>query len=146
MERLTSRNPLTESEAMNLSLTDIYMRLKVYEDAEEQGRLVVLPCKVGDTVFTIEENYFDCENCMHKDRASYQDSIQRMACDMDVHCPLNIEEHIVEGFNIGKGKTGYAEASAPGKWGYEGLETFYGFDEKWYITREAAEEALQKTT
>lgn len=26
-------------------------RLKYYEDLEEQGRLVVLPCKVGDTVY-----------------------------------------------------------------------------------------------
>lgn len=54
MERLTSRNPLTESQAMNLSLTDLYMRLKTYEDAEEQGRLVVFPpVKIGDTLFYI---------------------------------------------------------------------------------------------
>lgn len=51
MERLTSRKPLTESQAMNLSLTDLYMRLKAYEDAEEQGRLIVLPCKVGERVY-----------------------------------------------------------------------------------------------
>lgn len=25
-----------------------------YEDAEEQGRLVILPCKVGDAIFLIE--------------------------------------------------------------------------------------------
>lgn len=29
-------------------------KLAAYEDAEEQGRLVILPCKVGDTVFLIE--------------------------------------------------------------------------------------------
>lgn len=27
-------------------------KLARYEDAEEQGRLIVLPCKVGDTVWT----------------------------------------------------------------------------------------------
>ena len=32
MKRLTSKNPLTEKEALNLSLTDLYMRLKAYED------------------------------------------------------------------------------------------------------------------
>ena len=26
-------------------------RLARYEDAEEQGRMVILPCKVGDTVY-----------------------------------------------------------------------------------------------
>lgn len=43
VKRLTSRNPLTEREALNLSLTDLYFQLKVYEDAEEQGLLVHLP-------------------------------------------------------------------------------------------------------
>ncbi|MBQ7491213.1 MAG: hypothetical protein IJT76_01235 [Clostridia bacterium] len=62
MERLTvvpnnSRNAglrgfCTEQEAIN--------RLAAYEDAEEQGRLVVLPCKVGDTVYIpyVEERGF----------------------------------------------------------------------------------------
>lgn len=36
-KRLTSKLPLTESDAMNLSLTDLYIRLKAYEDAEEKG-------------------------------------------------------------------------------------------------------------
>lgn len=29
-------------------------KLARYEDAEEQGRLIVLPCKVGDTVYYIK--------------------------------------------------------------------------------------------
>ena len=29
----------------------VWERLKQYEDAEAEGRLVVLPCKVGDTVY-----------------------------------------------------------------------------------------------
>lgn len=29
----------------------VWERLKAYEDAEGQGRLVVLPCKVGDKVY-----------------------------------------------------------------------------------------------
>lgn len=53
MNRLTSRNLLTEREALNLSLPDLYFQLKFYEDAEEQGRLVLLPCKVGDTVYRV---------------------------------------------------------------------------------------------
>lgn len=57
MKRLTSKNPLTEYEAMNLSLTDLYMRLKVYEDAEGEGRLLILPCKVGDVVYIIGSKY-----------------------------------------------------------------------------------------
>lgn len=34
-------------------------RLKRYEDAEQEGRLVVLPCKVGDTVYAINHGKID---------------------------------------------------------------------------------------
>lgn len=30
---------------------DAIDKLAAYEDAEEQGRLVILPCKIGDTVY-----------------------------------------------------------------------------------------------
>ncbi len=33
----------------------IYDKLCAYEDAGEQGRLVILPCKVGDTFFFLSE-------------------------------------------------------------------------------------------
>ena len=33
------------------------MKLKEYEDLEEQGRLIVLPCKMGDTVYIIGSKY-----------------------------------------------------------------------------------------
>lgn len=32
----------------------LYGKLAVYEDAEEQGRLIVLPCKVGDPIYYIK--------------------------------------------------------------------------------------------
>lgn len=34
-------------------------KLSVYEDAEEQGLLLRLPCKVGDTVYQISENFIE---------------------------------------------------------------------------------------
>ena len=36
-------------------ILDCFERLAQYEDAEEQGRCVVLPCKVGDTVYKIAQ-------------------------------------------------------------------------------------------
>lgn len=39
------------------SQRQVWERLKVYEEAEEQGRLAVLPCKVGDTVYRICREY-----------------------------------------------------------------------------------------
>lgn len=34
-------------------------KLAEYETAEEEGRLVVLPCKVGDVVYAIEDKYYE---------------------------------------------------------------------------------------
>lgn len=116
-------------------------RLRELAQAEQDGRLVVLPCKDA-TVYTIKEDYFNCDGCEYKDNAHYQPEIRRTSCDMeDVHCPLYIEEHAVEGFEISF-KDGNAVLSNPGQWGYEGLEHFLGIDDKWYLTREAAEAAL----
>lgn len=43
------------------AMSDLRERLKEYEDYEEQGRLVKLPCKVGDTVWVVTSpfNVFD---------------------------------------------------------------------------------------
>lgn len=57
MERLTKRvgyrseaAPLEDMDDV-LALQRVIDRLAAYEDAEEQGLLVRLPCKVGDTVY-----------------------------------------------------------------------------------------------
>lgn len=39
--------------ACNIEIA-MYEKLKQYEDAEEQGQLVMLPCKVGDTVYFLQ--------------------------------------------------------------------------------------------
>lgn len=59
MERLTERNPLwIDDELWERAcepdceeIDAVYRKLKDYEDAEEQGLLLRLPCKVGDTVY-----------------------------------------------------------------------------------------------
>ena len=61
MERLTESNPswiddeLWESacEPDCEEIDAVYRKLKEYEDLEEQGRLVKLPCKIGTKVYNI---------------------------------------------------------------------------------------------
>lgn len=36
------------------TITEIYEKLAAYEDAEEQGLLLRLPCKVGDNIYIIK--------------------------------------------------------------------------------------------
>lgn len=61
MERLTERNPSWIDDEMweracepdCEEIDAVYRKLKAYEDAEEQGLLLRLPCKVGDTLYCI---------------------------------------------------------------------------------------------
>lgn len=63
MERLTERNPLwiddelweraCEPDCEEIDV--VYRKLKDYEDAEEQGLLLRLPCKVGDIVYKVNK-------------------------------------------------------------------------------------------
>lgn len=65
MERLTYRGSetMTEDGLIIPSYSDysprrIIERLAEYEDAEEQGLLLRLPCKVGDTVFKLKQHNY----------------------------------------------------------------------------------------
>lgn len=60
----------TKGEYVEQSVID---RLAAYEDAEEQGRLIVLPCKVGDTVYYAYDHRFVTEQKIS--RVSYTTGI-----------------------------------------------------------------------
>ena len=56
--RLTKRNAdgiACSAKPFEISTFDMVDKLAAYEDAEEQGRLVVLPCKVGDVLFVTDQ-------------------------------------------------------------------------------------------
>lgn len=56
MERLTNINREIPRLVGNANATywlQVYIKLKEYENLEEQGRLLKLPCKVGDIVYEI---------------------------------------------------------------------------------------------
>ena len=57
MERLTDSNKEIPTLVDNAEYwLKVYFRLKEYEGLEELGRLVKLPCKVGDTVYLIKDS------------------------------------------------------------------------------------------
>lgn len=54
MSRLTWRNPKDGKIYLYAENADVVGKLAEYEDAEEQGLLLKLPCRVGDTVFLVQ--------------------------------------------------------------------------------------------
>ncbi len=69
MKRLTKQGAVTQKdidELLELSnenqfgRNEAYYRLQHYEDLIEKGKLIELPCSVGDTVYLISYQYSEC--------------------------------------------------------------------------------------
>lgn len=63
-----------EYECSECPINEAFVKLAHYEDLEEQGKLIELPCAVGDTVWLIGKNYKKCTNhydCEHYDYNEY---------------------------------------------------------------------------
>ena len=59
MKRLTDSNKEIPTLVDNAEYwLKVYFKLKEYEGLEEQGRLVILPCKVGDTLYRLVPNLY----------------------------------------------------------------------------------------
>ena len=112
-------------------------------EAAEAGRLVILPCAVGDTVYCLEQDFIPCmhdsEICPH---SRHQYSSSRKA----IHCPHTcpdrffIEEHKVQGFEYDGRPLQLCDA---GEWGCEGLEHF-PCQGGVFLSREEAEKELER--
>ena len=123
-------------------ILDCFERLAQYEDAEEQGRCVVLPCKVGDTVYVISH----CENVMVHCDDDYETGTGFCECPFENSCEFEdcddgnkrIFETTCMGFYLTDGKSDIF---------FEDLNAeFYlsDFGKTVFLTREEAEAALDK--
>jgi hypothetical protein len=64
MERLTNSDKEIPTLVNNAEYwLEVYFKLKDIEDAEEQGLLLRLPCKVGTIIYKIENNTDACCKC-----------------------------------------------------------------------------------
>lgn len=59
LETTVMNNPIKEYWE-HKQVAEYLRKLKEYEDLEEQGRLLKLPCKVGDTIYIIAPKCCDC--------------------------------------------------------------------------------------
>lgn len=66
----------------------VYDKLCHYEDLEEQGRLIELPCKVGDTVYRLW--YTECHNGV-----TYPDLYDCRGCEDECDIELTVVEQKV---------------------------------------------------
>lgn len=119
MERLTESNPSwIDDELWERAcepdceeIDAVYRKLKDYEDLEEQGRLIKLPCKVGDTVY-VDATILPVDN---------------MECyeDIDNKIPLYFPARVVS-FRFAK--RNWMKIAVREKWLYEWIDDETGPD------------------
>lgn len=103
------------------AMAELRERLKEYEDMEESGNLIKLPCAAGDTVYVIPS------------KANYGINI------VNRHEERNrVYEQVVD--RIEMFRSGYLLVTCGGMSSV--IEQFY--KETWFLTKEEAEAALQK--
>lgn len=80
MERLTKYDGCYYDDMDNVDVEELYSRLMEYENAEEDGLLLRLPCRVNDTVYVVGtkclSGLWDCECDLH---------------DAETDCPCHLE-------------------------------------------------------
>lgn len=137
MERLTKRieNSVVYSEFNSNNSDGCYEmmdnclhKLADYEDAEEQGLLLRLPCKVGDRTYQVVTKYEKinkggCTCCT-------------TACGSNCNCDYFTEDEECMNFTA---KDNYQIISRGFK-----LEDFENFDKTIFLTKEEAEQTLAK--
>lgn len=103
--------------------------------AKRENRMVELPYALGSTVYTLEK--IECDN--------YCDYwVDDLGCNGAKPCPVQPVGREVEGYEVTSTNDGELVLSAPGEWGYEGLETFSGINGVIYNSPEGAKIAAEK--
>ena len=109
-------------------------RLAELETKIENGTLIELPCKVGDTVYCVDRNRSACYDCEHYSSFYGMDEICEKGCaiypTIEKNKPI-CDKHFLE----------IDEIPFTLKWyGYYKD----GFNKDWFVTREEAEKRLKE--
>lgn len=78
-------------------------KLKYYEDAEEQGRLLALPCKIGDRLYWIDDEDDDGNKGLYIKQYNEDEKVQSIGIDKDgdIFVMIGIDEFTTVPATIG---------------------------------------------
>ena len=134
-DRYAPKSPNIEINCGGDDFQRIIDKLAEYETAEEEGRLVVLPCKVGDTVYVIAPIYRLCET---KHKCNVYDYENYLVSWCEQYCPygykgIGVIADTVESIDISQ--NGIC---------FNMLYCGYVYSDKIFASREESEKALKE--
>jgi hypothetical protein len=122
MERLTFRSEGKAYLTSDVySLHDVIDKLADYEDLNEQGLLLRLPCKIGEIVFLIRSHYTKCMPYGERLDETNCSGCEQPCDSKKVYYTVNYQTDL--------------------KWIFDNLENF---NKTWFLTKSEAEQALKR--
>ena len=88
----------------NMSCSEIYnafSKLRYYENLEEQGKLAVLPCKIGDTVYQPSYKFTKCSAYNYEPKYAHDIDCEGCCAECDsvcnpyIHVGRVVEMHVL---------------------------------------------------
>ena len=94
MERLTVFDgDKWDRATLKVKNQDLIDKLATYEDADEQGYLLWLPCKEGDTVYALD-HYYECD-------CNYEcEEMEQWKCEENIRCEHEYKVYRVKETNF----------------------------------------------
>lgn len=104
-ERLLNANGVITKDEMYKIMRHLAEKLADYEDKEEQGLLIELPCKVGDTVWSLDNYCNDCHEyddychrgCKNPKYRLQEHTVRRIEITEDVVYLCSFDRHEMYG-------------------------------------------------
>ena len=114
-------------------------KLAEYENLEEEGRLVILPCKIGDTVYQPSYKFTACSAYNFTPRYKHDMDCEDCCCECDSECYPYIYEGRVCKLEVLSNGEVKVYTQFKDKWDASG----YQVDRELFLTREEAEARLK---
>lgn len=115
-------------------------KLAEYENLEEEGRLVILPCKIGDTVYQPSYKFTACSACNYTPKYKHDMDCEDCCCECDSECFPYIYEGRVCKLNVISNELVLINVQFKEKWDNSSFKV----GREVFLTREEAEEKLKK--
>lgn len=128
----------------NMSCPEIYnalSKLRYYENLEEQGKLAVLPCKIGDTVYQPSYKFTKCSACDYEPRYAHDSECE--CCEAECDSVCNPYIHVGKVVEMRINELSKGEVTVRVRFTEKFDSSYYTIGESIFLSKEEAEVVLR---
>ena len=122
-------------------LVDLLAELQRYRDLEEQGRLVILPCKIGDTVYQPSYKFTKCSAYDYEPR--YAHDMECEGCEAECDSVCNPYIHVGKVVEMRINALSQGEVTVRVQFTEKFDTSYYTVGKSVFLSKEEAQEVLR---